>query len=173
MKRDRSLRPRSLDDLRSRESERGKPYARLSSKRAGKPPTMTRDKVVSLATVEGRRAADVVVSTARGDGSARARTLPIPSESYKAWHRRGLCVVCGREGADSYHHFPPTGSGVVNDLSGFGVCGDGVAGCHGRCQRYEVPWETQERLVHEARLRFFAEASEEQIAAVAQQVARG
>lgn len=48
------------------------------------------------------------------------------------------CRCCGAP-AESMHEILPRGrGGVVSRENSIALCGDGVRGCHGKCQRYEI-----------------------------------
>lgn len=48
------------------------------------------------------------------------------------------CRCCGAR-AESMHEILPRGrGGKVSRENSVALCGDGVRGCHGKCQRYEI-----------------------------------
>jgi len=54
------------------------------------------------------------------------------------------CAFCDKRPPVTAHHFP--GKGVLagtDDRLACPACGDGVRGCHGKAQRYEIPAEAQ------------------------------
>ena len=54
------------------------------------------------------------------------------------------CAFCEKRPPSSAHHFPGKGHlGTTDDRLACPACGDGVRGCHGRAQRYEIPAEEQ------------------------------
>lgn len=54
------------------------------------------------------------------------------------------CAFCGKRAPNSAHHFPGKGHlANTDDRLACPACGDGVRGCHGRAQRYEIPAEEQ------------------------------
>ena len=54
------------------------------------------------------------------------------------------CAFCDRRPPVTAHHFPPKSVlGVADDRLTCPACGDGVRGCHGQAQRYEIPAERQ------------------------------
>lgn len=54
------------------------------------------------------------------------------------------CAFCEKRPPVSAHHFPGKGHlAGTDDRLACPACGDGVRGCHGRAQRYEIPAEEQ------------------------------
>jgi hypothetical protein len=54
------------------------------------------------------------------------------------------CGFCDRRAPNSAHHFPGKGHlAGTDDRLACPACGDGVLGCHGRAQRYEISAEEQ------------------------------
>ncbi len=54
------------------------------------------------------------------------------------------CAFCPKRAPVTAHHFPPKSTmGTTDDRLACPACGDGVRGCHGRAQRYEIPAEEQ------------------------------
>jgi len=54
------------------------------------------------------------------------------------------CSFCPKRAPSSAHHFPGKGHlAGTDDRLACPACGDGVRGCHGRAQRYEIPAEDQ------------------------------
>jgi hypothetical protein len=79
-----------------------------------------------------------------GDRATRRRAQLVKERGIKdqVLERDGwACRVCGRR-AESVHEIKPKGMGgsrtAVSLENSIAVCGDGVRGCHGKLQRYEV-----------------------------------
>jgi len=54
------------------------------------------------------------------------------------------CAFCPKRPPVSAHHFPGKGHlAGIDDRLACPACGDGVRGCHGEAQRYEIPAEEQ------------------------------
>jgi hypothetical protein len=50
-----------------------------------------------------------------------------------------VCRICGVRPAQSMHEIRPRSlGGKVSRENSIAVCGDGVQGCHGYCQRHEI-----------------------------------
>lgn len=84
------------------------------------------------------------VTVRRKEGTALAKAEPLESIVLLDGLRALPCSFCSKRGSSTAHHFPSTGvEGIANDLLACPACGDGVTGCHGKAQRYEISAERQ------------------------------
>lgn len=79
------------------------------------------------------------------------------TREYVFGRERGICRVCRCRRAETMHELiPRSRRGKVCASNSVAVCGDGVRGCHGFCQRYEILYE-HEGMGAEGPLTFRAE----------------
>ncbi len=68
-----------------------------------------------------------------------------PIREYVFEREQGICRCCRLRRADSLHELKSRGAGgKVSKRNSVAVDGDGVRGCHGMLQRYEIVYQRQD-----------------------------